>query len=65
MANQQTFTNIEYAQRKRTGRREKFLGAMDAVIPWAAFQEKTAPFYPKTGRRGRQPKGIARMLRMY
>jgi IS5 family transposase len=38
---------------------------MDAVIPWAAFQEKIAPFYPKTGRRGRQPKGIACMLRMY
>ncbi|MDR1902356.1 MAG: hypothetical protein LBQ88_08775 [Treponema sp.] len=43
MANQQTFTDIEYAQRKRTGRREKFLDAMDAIIPWAAFEETIKP----------------------
>jgi IS5 family transposase len=65
MANQQTFTDIEYAQRKRTGKREKFLDAMEALIPWAAFTKTIEPYYYKSGRRGRQPKGIELMLRMY
>jgi IS5 family transposase len=56
---------MEYAQRKRTGRREEFLDTMDAIIPRAAFEEKIAPFCPKSGRCGRQPKGIELMLRMY
>jgi IS5 family transposase len=38
---------------------------MDAIVPRAAFEEKIAPFYPKSGRRGRPPKGIELMLRMY
>jgi IS5 family transposase len=62
MKKQQTFTDMEYAQRKRTGRREKFL---DAIIPRAAFEETIRPFYPKSGLRGRQPKGIELILRMY
>jgi IS5 family transposase len=62
MNKQKTFTDMEYAQRKRTGRREKFL---DAIIPWAAFKEMIRPFYPKSGLRGRQPEEIELMLRMY
>jgi IS5 family transposase len=65
MENQQTFTDIEYAQRKRTGRREKFLDAMDAIIPRAAFEETVRPFYPKNGQRGSPSKGTGLMLRMY
>ena len=33
---QQTFTNIEYNQRQKKTRREEFLDAMDAMIPWSA-----------------------------
>lgn len=33
---QQTFTDIEYNQRKKKTRREEFLDAMDAIIPWSA-----------------------------
>jgi IS5 family transposase len=62
MNKQKTFTNMKYAQRKRTGRREKF---PDAIIPWAAFEETIRPFYPKSGKRGRPPKGTGLMLRMY
>jgi IS5 family transposase len=65
MNTQKTFTDAEYAQRKRTGRREEFLDTMDAIIPRAAFEETIKPFYPKSGLRGRQPKGIELMLRMY
>jgi IS5 family transposase len=65
MNKQQTFTDMDYAQRKRTGRREKFLDAMDTIIPQAAFEETIMPFYPKSGKLGRPPKGIELMLRMY
>jgi IS5 family transposase len=65
MNKQKTFTGMEYAQRKRTGRREKFPDVMDAIIPRAAFEETIKPFYPKSGKRGRPPKGIELMLRMY
>jgi IS5 family transposase len=53
MNKQKTFTDMEYAQRNRTGQREKFLDAPDAIIPWAAFEETIKPFYPKSGRRRR------------
>jgi IS5 family transposase len=65
MNKQKTFSGMEYAQRKRTGRREKFPDAMDAIILRAAFLETVKPFYPKSGLRGRPPKGIELMLRMY
>jgi hypothetical protein len=50
MNKQITFTDAEYAQRKLTGGWEKFLDTMDAIVPWAAFEEKIAPFYSKSGR---------------
>lgn len=61
---QQTFTNIEYNQRKKKTRREEFLDAMDAMIPWSAWIAMILPFYPSR-KRGRPVKGIETMLRMY
>jgi hypothetical protein len=52
-----TFTDMEYAGRKRCGKREKFLESMDGVIPWAAFIEAIEPFYPKSGATARQGSG--------
>ena len=60
-----TFTDLEYAGRKRSGKREKFLDSMDRIIPWADFIKKIEPYYPKSGRPGRPPRGIEPMLRMY
>jgi IS5 family transposase len=37
---------------------------MEAVVPWARLVERLRPFYPK-GERGRPPKGLERMLRVY
>jgi IS5 family transposase len=34
MNRQTTFTDLEYAGRKRNSRREMFLEVMDALIPW-------------------------------
>jgi len=64
MRQQQTFSDIEYANRKRVTKRESFLKMMDAIIPWPEWVELIRPFYPK-GEQGRPPRGIELMLRMY
>ena len=61
---QQTFSDIEYSSRKRKTRREEFLEIMEEIIPWDEWVGVIVPFYP-SGKRGRPPKGIEKMLRMY
>ena len=46
---QQTFTDMEYANRKRTTRREAFLDAMESIIPWNEWMKLIAPFYVQKG----------------
>ena len=46
---QQTFTDMEYANRKRTTRREAFLEAMESIIPWNEWMKLIAPFYVQKG----------------
>ena len=62
---QTSFASLEYAGKKRRTRREKFLGEMDKVVPWARLQALIEPHYPKSGKVGRPPIGVPRMLRMY
>jgi hypothetical protein len=38
---------------------------MDAVVPWARLEALIEPHYPKSGKVGRPPIGVPRMLRMY
>jgi IS5 family transposase len=64
MEKQMSFAQAEYAGKKRTTRREKFLSEMDQVVPWARLVKVVEPYYPK-GERGRPPVGIERMLRIY
>jgi IS5 family transposase len=64
MEKQQTFTGMEYARRKRVSRREAFLETMDKLVPWRRLEEQIRPHY-FAGKRGRPPKGIQPMLRMY
>ena len=61
---QQTFTDMEYANRKRTTRREAFLDAMDSIIPWKEWMKLIAPFYVQK-ERGRKLIPLETMLRMY
>jgi IS5 family transposase len=61
---QQTFSDIEYLNRRKKTKREEFLDAMDKIIPWDYWVELISPYYP-AGKRGRPPKGIETMLRMY
>jgi transposase, IS5 family len=62
---QLSFASCEFAQKKRVTRREKFLAEMEQVVPWARLEALIEPKYPSAGRVGRQPIGLARMLRMY
>ena len=62
---QTSFASLEYAGKKRRTRREKFLAEMERVVPWARLEALVQPHYPKSGRVGRQPIGLQRMLRMY
>ena len=60
-----SFASAEFSRKKKTTRREKFLADMERVVPWARLIAAVAPNYPTSGRRGRPPVGLERMLRMY
>ena len=64
MEKQMSFAQSEYAGKKKVTRRERFLGEMERVVPWARLVAVIEPHYPK-GARGRPPIGIERMLRIY
>lgn len=66
-AEQPSFTDLEYGNRRRVSKREKFLEQMDATIPWQSWIEVIEPHYyaDRPGKRGRKAKPIATMLRMY
>ncbi len=61
---QQTFSDFEYASRRRQTKRENFLNSMNAIILWSQWVEMIQPHYPK-GEHGRKPREIETMLRMY
>ena len=64
MNRQTSFAQSEYARKKKTTRRERFLSQMEQVVPWARLVAVILPHYP-AGKRGRPPVGVERMLRLY
>jgi IS5 family transposase len=64
MTHQPSFSQAEFADKKKMTRREKFLARMEEIIPWKSLLAVVEPVYPK-GERGRPPIGLERMLRMY
>jgi len=62
---QSSFSDLEYAAKKKLTRRDRFLAEIDAVTPWSALVGELEPFYPKGKGPGRPPVGLERMLRMY
>ena len=61
---QVSFSDFEYSNRKKKTKREEFLEIMDEIIPWDEWVRVIEPYYP-SGKRGRPPMGIEKMLRMY
>jgi IS5 family transposase len=53
-----------FEKHARPSRREQFLNAMEAVVPWRELEVLIEPHYPKAGN-GRQPVGLSIMLRIY
>ena len=64
MPQQGSFSQAEYASKKKQTRRDKFLGEMDQVVPWPRLVARLQPLYPK-GERGRPPVPLERMLRVH
>ena len=62
---QTSFASAEFAGKKRQTRRERFLAEMNTVVPWSRLEVLIEPHYPKSGKVGRPPIGVPRMLRMY
>ena len=62
---QASFSDLEYAAKKRVTRRDRFLSEIEAVTPWLALVAEIERFYPKGEGRSRPPIGVHRMLRMY
>ena len=62
---QMSFAQAEYRAKKKLTRRDIFLAKMEQVMPWSRLLAVVEPHYPKSGKRGRPPIGIERMLRMY
>jgi len=52
--NQQSFAEMEYANKRRQTRREQFLEQMEKLIPWKRLESKIAPFYPNSGGPGKR-----------
>ena len=62
--NQKAFRIWPTIRKKKKTRKERFLGEMDAVLPWPVLLAPVLEHYPKPGN-GRRPIGAAVMLRIY
>lgn len=67
MVQQISFAQAEYDAKRKTTRRDRFLGEMERVVPWALLLDVLTPhYYPDAGKRaGRPPIGLERMMRLY
>ena len=62
--NQLTFAEAEYAIKKRTTRREKFLAQLEELTPWQKLTQQLSKGYQKAGP-GRPPYPLETMLRIH
>ena len=62
---QDSFSNAGFEKYRKKTRKEKFLEAMETIIPWEELTEAIVPFYPNPEGAGRRPIGIERMLRIH
>lgn len=61
---QMSFSDGEYASKRKKTRREQFLAEMEQVVPWASLLRLIEPVYPVAGR-GRHPYPLETMLRIH
>ena len=61
---QLSFSDAEYAGKRKKTRREVFLEEMEQVVPWKSLLDVIAPHYSVAGR-GRRPYPLESMLRVH
>lgn len=61
---QSSFSELEYTNKKKTTRRERFLQEMESIIPWVILVKPIKRVYP-SGHTGRPPIPLESMLRIY
>ena len=61
---QKSFSDLDYAAKKKLTRRDRFLAEVEGVTPWRKLHELVEPFYPSFRGAGRLPTVLARMLRV-
>lgn len=61
---QQTFAEVPFEPYRKPTRRERFLGEMDRVVPWADLVAALEPVSPKAEGPGCPPVGVGRILRL-
>jgi IS5 family transposase len=59
-----SFSDAEYAGKRKKTRREVFLEEMELVVPWKVLLKIIKPHYPTAGR-GRRPYPLESMLRVH
>lgn len=59
-----SFSDADYAGKKKVTRREKLLLEMEQIVPWAVLLRVVQPLYPVAGR-GRRPYACESMLRIH
>ena len=59
-----SFSDAEYAGKRKKTRREVFLEEMELVVPWKALLGLIEPHYPMAGR-GRRPYPLESILRVH
>jgi IS5 family transposase len=59
-----SFSDAEYAGKRKKTRREMFLEEMELVVPWKVLLKIIEPHYPTAGR-GRRPYPLESMLRVH
>jgi IS5 family transposase len=59
-----SFSDAEYAGKRKKTRRELFLEEMELVVPWKVLLKIIEPHYPVAGR-GRRPYALDSMLRVH
>ena len=62
---QRSFSEYEFASKKRLTRYDRFMAEIETMMPWSELVAAIAGHYPKGEGRGRPPIWLERMLRMY
>jgi len=62
---QMSFSELEYATKKKQTRRDLFLTQIEAITPWTSLTQAISPHYPGSGGPGRPTIGLKRILCMY